>query len=65
MKKVAILTRRYGENFGSSFQAFALQYTIDKMEVKSVVLDYDELYHNIKRVYSSSYDLFKIDKINA
>ena len=27
--------------------------------------DQSELYHNIKRVYSSSYDLFKIDKINS
>ena len=27
--------------------------------------DQSELYHNIKRVYSSSYDLSKIDKINS
>lgn len=69
MKKVAILTRRYGENFGSSFQAFALQYTIDKMEVKSVVLDYDELYHNIRwqikpLIYDILYLLCKTGLLN-
>lgn len=57
MKNIAILTRRYGENFGSSFQAFALQYTIDRLGFKSKVLDYDELHHSFRwRVKPFLYD---------
>lgn len=58
MKNIAILTRRYGENFGSSFQAFALQYTIGRLGFKSKVLDYDELYHSFRwRVKPFLYDI--------
>ena len=58
MKKVAILTRRYGENFGSSFQAYALQYTIDRLGFKTKVLDYDEFHHSLRwRIKPLIYDI--------
>lgn len=58
MKNIAILTRRYGENYGSSFQAFALQHTIDKLGFNSKVLDYDELHHSFRwRVKPFLYDI--------
>lgn len=47
-KRVAILTRRYGNNFGSALQAYALQTIIGRINSDNVVLDYDELHHNIR-----------------
>src|SRR5574344_2134317 len=46
--KVSILTRRYGENFGSSLQAYALQKAISRITTDNVVLDYDEYYHSVR-----------------
>ncbi len=56
--KVAIITRRYGDNFGSILQAFALQWIISTYEPDNVILDYDELYHNIRwRIRPLVYDI--------
>lgn len=61
MRKVAILTRRYGENFGSSFQSYALQYIINSFGIQSIVLDYDELYHNLRwQIKPFVYDILYI-----
>jgi len=47
-KKVWIITRRAGHNFGSSLQAYALQLTVEKLGYKNEIINYDEYYHNIK-----------------
>lgn len=47
-KKVWIITRRAGHNFGSSLQAYALQHTVEKLGFKNEIINYDEYYHNIK-----------------
>ena len=47
-KVVRIITRRAGHNYGSSLQAFAIQYVINKLGFKNKIIDYDEYCHNIR-----------------
>ena len=61
--KVSILTRRYGDNFGSALQAYALQIVVGRIVKDSVVLNYNELSHNIRwmirpKLYDFLYTFF-------
>lgn len=57
--KVAIITRRYGDNFGSILQAYALQRVISVYEPNNFILNYDELYHDIRwRIKPFIYDIY-------
>ena len=47
-KKVRILTRRAGYNFGSSLQAYAMQQIVRNAGYDNLVVDYDEYHHNIR-----------------
>lgn len=47
-KKVRIITRRAGYNFGSSLQAYAMQQIVYKLGFENKIIDYDELSKNIK-----------------
>lgn len=42
MKKIAVLTRRYGYNFGSSLQAFAMRVLLEELGHSITILNYDE-----------------------
>jgi hypothetical protein len=71
-KKIWIITRRAGYNFGSSLQAYAIQNTISKLGYCNEIIDYDEyklrwklrpLFHDLiyillRLFYPISYFLF-------
>lgn len=42
MKKVWVMTRRAGFNFGSSLQAYAVAYVVDKLGFENQIIDFDE-----------------------
>ncbi len=48
MKKIRILTRCQGYNFGSSLQAYALQQKLEKLGFSNLIVNYDELSCNIR-----------------
>ena len=47
-KKVWILTRRAGTNYGSTLQAYAMQQVFNKIGHENEIIDYDEYNHNIR-----------------
>lgn len=71
-KKVRILTRRAGYNFGSSLQAYAMQQMVRKIGYPNLVVNYDEYHHNIlwrirpfvENILYSIFKLFSLLKTN-
>ncbi len=56
-KEIALLTRRAGTNYGSTLQAFAMQWLIEQCGYSVEMLNYDELHHNLRwRVRPFLYD---------
>ena len=45
--KIAVLTRRYGYNFGSSLQACAMRLMLENLGHDVVVLNYDEFSQHV------------------
>jgi len=51
-RKVWIITRRAGYNYGSSLQAYAIQQVVRNLGFKNEIINYDEYYHNIRWKFS-------------